>query len=250
MLALTAPMAQTFAALLLAHVIADFLLQPDWMVRRKREPAVLLAHIGVVGGLSLACLGGAWPVALGVAAAHLVIDAVKVWALPPRLRDTAGAFCTDQIAHLATLIVAALWVPGAAQSGLWAPWLDLLTIPAIALSGLILTVTAGGFAVGLLIAPYAAQVAAEGLPRAGKVIGQLERALIFLLVMIGQPAGIGFLIAAKSFLRFEASKEQKASEYVIIGTLASFGWALAIASLTAALMDLVQTLPDAPPGPE
>lgn len=250
MLALTAPMAQTFAALLLAHVLADFLLQPDWMIRRKREPGVLLLHVGVVGGLSLAFLGGAWPVALAVAMAHLAIDAIKVWALPQHIRDSAGAFCADQIAHLATLVAAALWVPAAAQSGLWAPWLDLLTLPALALSGLIVTVIAGGYAVGLLIAPYAADVAAEGLPRAGKIIGQLERALIFLLVMIGQPAGIGFLIAAKSFLRFEASKEQKASEYVIIGTLASFGWALAFSSLTFGMLDHVQILLSAPPVPE
>ena len=61
--------------------------------------------------------------------------------------------------------------------------------------------------------------------------------MILLLVMIGEPAGIGFLIAAKSVLRFDtATKEQKAGEYVIIGTLASFAWALAAAHATMALL--------------
>ena len=54
---------------------------------------------------------------------------------------------------------------------------------------------------------------------------------------LDQAAGIGFLIAAKSVLRFETtSKDQKAGEYVIIGTLASFGWALLFGYATRALL--------------
>jgi hypothetical protein len=67
----------------------------------------------------------------------------------------------------------------------------------------------------------------RGLPDGGRAIGQLERGLIFLLVFTGMPEGIGFLIAAKSVLRFgSVSDDRKVSEYVIIGTLASFGWAI------------------------
>jgi hypothetical protein len=44
---------------------------------------------------------------------------------------------------------------------------------------------------------------------------------------------VGFLIAAKSILRFGSVKDDRAlSEYVIIGTLASFGWALIAAYAT------------------
>jgi hypothetical protein len=58
------------------------------------------------------------------------------------------------------------------------------------------------------------------------------------MVMIGEPADIGFLIAAKSILRFDTvKKNQKISEYVIIGTLASFGWALIAAFATKAAMN-------------
>ena len=35
------------------------------------------------------------------------------------------------------------------------------------------------------------------------------RCFIFLFIFFGQPAGIGFLVAAKSILRFEEAKEQK-----------------------------------------
>ena len=51
-------MIQTFAALLLAHAVADFLLQSRWMVDNKRRPGAMLAHGAVVFATSLAALGG------------------------------------------------------------------------------------------------------------------------------------------------------------------------------------------------
>jgi hypothetical protein len=232
-------MTASFAALLLAHVLADFLFQSKRMVDQKRRPGVFALHIGLVFILSLAALGGAWPVAAAVAAAHLVIDGIKTYALPASWRESFTAFTVDQLAHLASLVAAVLIWPEAAMSGLWAPWLDLLAGPAVVVSGFILTVIAGGYAVGLITAPYAQVFKAQGLENAGQMIGRLERAVIFLLIVIGEPAGIGFLIAAKSLLRFEATKEQKASEYVIIGTLTSFGWALAVSTATMALLAFI-----------
>ncbi len=246
MLALTPGVIQTFTALLLAHVLADFIFQTRWMVARKRNVFVLLLHIAIVFALTAAALGGVWEVAIPVAYAHFVIDGIKVWVLPERLRDSFGAFLGDQVAHLVTLAVAALLWPGAAGQSLWAPWLDIATAPALVLSGLILTVIAGGYAVGLLTARFQVQMEAqeqEGLSDAGRVIGQLERALIFLLIMVGQPAGVGFLIAAKSILRFDTAAHQRAGEYVIIGTLASFAWALAIAYATRALLEIAGPTP-------
>lgn len=90
----------------------------------------------------------------------------------------------------------------------------------------------------------------RGLADGGRVIGLLERGLIFVLVLVNQPAGIGFLIAAKSILRFDtASHNQKAGEYVIIGTLASFGWALIAAYATLALANALPPLGILPPLP-
>jgi hypothetical protein len=56
-----------------------------------------------------------------------------------------------------------------------------------------------------------------------------------LLLLMDQPNGIGFLIAAKSVLRFGEIKDpsqRKVAEYIIIGTFLSFGWALLISILT------------------
>ena len=75
----------------------------------------------------------------------------------------------------------------------------------------------------------------ESLPKGGRLIGRLERAMIMMLVVAGQPDGIGFLIAAKSLLRFNDlahDKDRRVSEYVIIGTLASFAWGFVAAFAT------------------
>jgi hypothetical protein len=225
---------ETFALLLLAHVVADFILQPAAMVARKKDPLVILVHSLIVLFTAQAALGqfAALPL-LYLALAHLVIDAVKVHLLPAGLAPFLG----DQAAHLATLIAVAVLWPDLAATGLWAGQLWLTGVAAL-VAGLIITTRTGGFAVGFLMQRFTDAELPPGLRDGGKVIGLLERGLIFVLVLAGQPAGIGFLIAAKSILRFETTaKDQKASEYVIIGTLASFGWAMVAAYATLALMN-------------
>lgn len=226
-------MTGTFAALLLAHVLADFVFQTRWMVLNKRRFPVLLLHGAVVLALMQAALGraDAWEL-LALALLHMAIDVAKARMAVAGL----GAFLADQGAHLAALAALAVLRPDLWAGGAWAGFVWLPGLMAL-LAGAILATRAGGFAVGLLMAPWAGDDLPKGLTNGGKLIGLLERGLIFLLVMVDQPAGIGFLIAAKSVLRFETtSKDQRAGEYVIIGTLASFGWALVAAYATQALI--------------
>ena len=69
----------------------------------------------------------------------------------------------------------------------------------------------------------------EGLDKAGRYIGILERILVLTFVLLNQVSAIGFLIAAKSILRYgNKDKEgaRKQTEYVLIGTLMSFSCAI------------------------
>ena len=69
----------------------------------------------------------------------------------------------------------------------------------------------------------------KSLTKAGKYIGILERLLIFMFIVIGQWAGVGFLLAAKSIFRFgdlTSADDRKLTEYILIGTLLSFGLAI------------------------
>ncbi|MEM9755625.1 MAG: DUF3307 domain-containing protein [Pseudomonadota bacterium] len=236
-------MIETFAALLLAHMLADFPLQSTWIAHGKarRDPRALAVHIGTHFGATLLILGTwHWAIA-ALAAAHLAIDIAKSFAPQGKL----WPFLADQLAHVVSLVAIAALVPGLWSSGLWAaeiapPLIDAVPGIFAVLAGLIAATTAGGYAVGFLLAPFVPAPTDDGdtgLPDAGRMIGLLERGLVFLLLLAGQPAGIGFLIAAKSVLRFnEAAKTRAASEYIIIGTLASFGWAIAVAWATLALL--------------
>lgn len=222
-------MIQTFAALLFAHTLADFVLQTNWIAQNKHRLPVLGLHGLIVLATAQVAIGrfDAWEL-LALAAVHVVIDAAKTRLMP----EGFPGFLVDQAAHLTSLAVLAAYAPGLFATGLWAECSFLPGMMALT-AGAVLTIRAGGFAVGALMQGYQHASLPDGLPNGGRVIGQLERAVIFLLVLVGQPAGIGFLIAAKSILRFDtASQNQHASEYVIIGTLASFGWALAGAYAT------------------
>ncbi len=231
-------MPETLAALIFAHMLADFVFQTNRMVANKRHPAMLAAHLAVVLATAVAATGNPHPALVALALAHLATDAVKTFLLPKGL----GAFLGDQAAHLATLGVVAALVPGLWADGLWAAFAPLTApLPGLmaVIAGAILATRAGGFAIGLLMAPWARELdghGGKGLTDGGQAIGLLERGLIFLLVLTGQPEGIGFLIAAKSVLRFGTVGDDRAvSEYVIIGTLASFGWAIAASFATLAL---------------
>ena len=72
----------------------------------------------------------------------------------------------------------------------------------------------------------------HGKFHSGKLIGYLERCLILIFVVLSQYEAIGFLIAAKSILRFgEASSGTEKSEYVLAGTLLSLAFALLLGIL-------------------
>lgn len=255
-------MIETFAALLFAHTLADFVFQTNRMAASKQKPLVLALHFAAVYATLVAATGSVHLALLALALVHIGIDLGKL-ALTSTLqgRHALALFLSDQALHLASLVALALWLPGLWSGGLWASgsvtgadagllgtgfWAAASPLPPLPalmalVSGLILATRAGGFAVGLLMQPFAerlpAEVTAESLPGAGRVIGLLERGLIFTLVLLGQPEGVGLLMAAKSILRFGAVKDDRAlSEYVIIGTLASFGWALVAAYATLALL--------------
>lgn len=69
----------------------------------------------------------------------------------------------------------------------------------------------------------------QSLPDAGQYIGIIERLLIFTFILVGQWGAIGFLMAAKSIFRFgdlTRTKDRRLTEYILVGTMLSFGTAI------------------------
>jgi hypothetical protein len=221
-------MEKLLAVMIAAHMIGDFPLQPNWLVGRKKNAGYLFLHALIHAGIAYLALKAwaCWQAPALIFLLHAPIDAIK-----RRSPDTAASFATDQVVHVGVLFAIA-WVlrncvglSGFAGFG----------YPAIVtVGGFVATVQGAGFFVGKFMKRLVEEsnLALDGLVNGGKWIGQMERVLIFVFVLIGYLEGIGFLVAAKSILRFKETEEQKMAEYVLIGTLLSFSLAIALAWAT------------------
>src|SRR5690606_33944688 len=149
------------------------------------RPAALAAHGGVVLATAIAATGTLALPLFWLAALHVAVDAGKA-----RLAPGLGAFLGDQALHLAAIAALAAWQPGLWAGGLWS---GCISLPALTgdTAGAIIATRAGSFAIGLLMAPFAHRLpedmTAESLPGAGRMIGLMERGLIFAFLLIGQP---------------------------------------------------------------
>lgn len=72
------------------------------------------------------------------------------------------------------------------------------------------------------------------MPNAGQLIGILERLLTLTFIVVQQYEAVGFLIAAKSILRYRDDETLK-TEYVLIGTMLSFGIAVILGIIANAI---------------
>lgn len=225
----------TFVLLFTAHLLGDFAFQTNQMVANKQKLSVLLLHTVIIAFLS-ALFVGKVDFAIGlIVVSHLLLDFLKVKFFP----DTLRTFLCDQTLHILVLIVAAgMIAPSHFQPFfLGVRHLDLVSTfiyPACVLvSAAILIIPVGGIIISKATHRFSDEVgdALDGLTDGGKIIGYLERALVLLFLLVGHPGGIGFLVAAKSILRFGDIKDpgqRKVTEYIIIGTFLSFGWALLV----------------------
>jgi hypothetical protein len=69
----------------------------------------------------------------------------------------------------------------------------------------------------------------QGIPRAGLMIGMVERAIILTFGLLNQFGAISFVFVAKSMARFKQLEKRHFAEYYLVGTLLSFFFALAVA---------------------
>lgn len=232
-----------FTALLAAHLLADFVLQSNADVARKERPAVFLKHLAVLTAITYAMIGdaGRWDIAVLAGLSHALVDYLKMLGTS---RRSALAFGLDQLAHLAVL--GGLAVLATESASVRSLWVELLgaryTGLLVVTSGAVACVWAGGVVVGFVIAPFRDRMERtlrRGFDRGGRTIGRLERGLIFVLVLSGSLSAVGFLVAAKSIFRFgdlRGHPERATAEYILIGTLASFLWALATSLATRAAL--------------
>ena len=230
-----------FLKLLLAHLLGDFLLQPkSWVSKRKDNILYLLLHV-LVHLLTLSVVlfsswSTYWVLILSIGCAHLAIDSLKIWWEKLWPYKPVFLFVLDQFLHIAVLIGITFYHLGI-PSGLFQK---------ISSDGAILYLIA--FLVVSVVTPIFLRVffskwnqenefhtkEKETLMDAGMLIGIMERLIIVLFIQVGFLSGIGFLLAAKSIFRFgdlTNAKNTKFTEYILVGTLASFLIAIVVGYL-------------------
>jgi hypothetical protein len=223
--------------LLLAHLIGDFFLQPQKWVKDKEKKKLksiwLYVHVAIHIALMFIIL---WDLQyavliISVGVFHFIIDALKL--ILQRKKNKRFLFFMDQLLHLATIFIL-VYVFSEANFDfafisnthflLLVICAAFLTMP----TSIIMKILFSKWNISKLTKDN------ESLKDAGKYIGILERLLVFIFILVGHWEAVGFLITAKSVFRFgdlTASKERKLTEYILIGTLISFGIAILISLL-------------------
>lgn len=214
---------------LTAHLVADFLLQSEhWSLQKEKKiiSKIHIWHILIVFASSwLFSLQLAfWSAALALTALHFLTDVTKSFI---RIKWNKDWFFIDQFIHVA-IVIAIVWLYK--QSGEnQIPALINTRVAAI-IFAYTLCVKPSNIIIRYIFRYFSIKAPTEtedenggGLPNAGKLIGITERLLVLTLVLLQQYSVVGFIIAAKSILRF--SDAQK-TEYVLVGTLLSFGIAI------------------------
>lgn len=215
---------------LLAHLVSDFFLQTEKSCRDKAVNAFKSGHLYIHAAIIFACAWlfslnvGYWWAALLIAVLHLIIDGLK-----SICKNLKGAFFIDQLLHLAVIVAAVMLYNKVSAIALptWLPETKVLLWIVV----FVLCLRPANFVIQNIFKEAKISIPDTGkgqsLPNAGRVIGNVERMLTLVFVMLGQYEAIGFLLAAKSLLRFRETDTVK-SEYVLVGTLLSFGMAILV----------------------
>lgn len=218
--------------LLLAHLIGDFFLQPQKWVKEKEKKKLkspklyfhVLIHIAVTAlilwDLTL------WPIVAIIGISHFIIDGAKL--LIQKKKTKRPLFFIDQALHALVIVGCYFFtfntlqnfdIKFSEQTLLLLTCLLFLTIPV----SIIMKTIFLKWDISELTKN------SKSLKDAGKYIGILERILVFIFIVVDHWEAVGFLITAKSVFRFGDLKESKSrqlTEYILIGTLISFGIAI------------------------
>jgi len=227
-----------FLKLYLAHLIADFLLQSDWVAKNKTKVWPLLIHsiVHLITALLIVNIDLSQRITVaivGLGITHAICDYVK----SRYTRNEWLAFTLDQFAHLLLIAAAAVALTpnGLNQTTITLRYALRSEKLFLFLCAYSLVVFGGGYFVQKVTKYFMDQIdstlipSKPGLPKAGKYIGWLERSLVLTFIVTGYPEGIGFLLAGKALVRYPEIKEDQKGhfgEYFLIGTLTSVALAL------------------------
>tara|TARA_R110001583_G_scaffold78855_2_gene213511 strand:+ start:1767 stop:2489 length:723 start_codon:yes stop_codon:yes gene_type:complete len=221
--------------LVLAHLLGDFVFQPKKWVKNKEKKKYkspfLYWHILVHGVVLILVLNFEVKYWLGIIiilVSHYIIDLIKLNLL--KIINSRWLFLWDQIGHFVVIAIVVKMYEGYLMD------IFLLNSSKVLLFiiAIILITSVSSVLMKVFISKWDLKEensSKKSLIDAGAYIGILERLFIFLFIITNNWELIGFLLAAKSVFRFgdlSKSEDRKLTEYILIGTLLSFGLAIVI----------------------
>lgn len=219
--------------IIIAHLIGDFFLQPKSWVKQKEKKKLkspkLYLHIAIHMALTSILLWNIslWPIILIIGISHLIIDATKL--LIQKKKTKRLLFFIDQFFHLLIIFLCAYWFSNHTDLNINSLFTEKNLL---SFTCLLFLTTPVSIIMKTIFAKWNIEKLTKGnesLKDAGKYIGILERILVFIFIIFDHWEAVGFLITAKSVFRFgdlKESKHRKLTEYILIGTLISFGIAI------------------------
>lgn len=236
-----------FLQLLLAHILGDFVFQSEKWVKdketQKAKSVNLYFHIGIHAILLLFTLQfnlqEYWLGFLLVIISHYAIDLLKLYLQKKKTKRIW--FFVDQVLHLFILMLVTF------MYGDFSISIDTIITKKslLLLTFLLLIIFVSAIFIKIIITQWNPEKKKENddsLAKAGRYIGILERLFVFTFVITNNWEAIGFLLAAKSVFRFgdlTSSKDRKLTEYILIGTLLSFGFAILLGILYLYVLNLL-----------
>lgn len=220
-----------FTKLFLAHLIGDFVFQPKkWVAdkeSKKAKSVYLYIHVFIHFFLTMLLLWdfSYWKIAVVIAIFHYIIDVIKLY-MTPNFKNKNIPFFADQLLHVGVLYVCAFYGDLGNHTLTLIQQIDVKLVTA-----LVFVSFPSAIIIGKLLEGMSKHIENdhESLPNAGMYIGIIERIFVLVFIIIGRWEVIGFLIAAKSVFRFNDLKDSNSrelTEYILIGTLLSFGLAI------------------------
>ncbi len=218
--------------LLLAHCIGDFFLQPESWVKEKEQKKLkspkLYLHVCIHMLVTAFILWdiSLWPILLIIGSSHFIIDATKLYIQKENTKRYL--FFIDQLLHIIVMVICYF---SFSENTLEIDHIITESNLILLVCLLFLTIPVSIF-MKIIFAKWNIEELTkdnQSLEDAGKYIGILERVLVFIFIIFNHWEAVGFLITAKSVFRFgdlKESKHRKLTEYILIGTLISFGIAI------------------------
>lgn len=231
-----------YTLMLLAHCMGDYYLQPAFIAKLKSKNAFyVLIHTSVYAAVMFATYPlykcREYLIALVVSTVtHALIDIIKQFILNSRaktgvltVREERMFYLVDQVLHMAIILCCSFIGSNGNQQGELA-FLSVTVRELTGMSGYALI----GIATALLAVMKPANVFIQKVLitdkpdkntvtklKYGGKLGDLERLISMVMLLLGQYAAIALVFTAKSIVRYRDFEDRSFAEYYLYGTMLS-----------------------------